>query len=100
MLGIVCKCQMWGCVLCVNEHGGFDCECVGVGVGVRVCVVSVIVKRPRLPPCVIDGRYIETPFIIISIALPLNVPVFFWGSWFGFPSSCLTVGQCWSRCRR
>ena len=23
---------------------------------VRVCVVSVIVKRPVLPPCVVDGR--------------------------------------------
>ena len=32
---------------------------------------------------------IETPFIIISIALLSSVPIFFWGSWFGFPSSCL-----------
>ena len=33
------------------------CVCgVCVCVCVCVCVVSVIVKRPMLPPCVVDGR--------------------------------------------
>ena len=32
------------------------CVCVCVRVRVCVCVVSVIVKRPVLPPCVVDGR--------------------------------------------
>ena len=33
------------------------CVCVCVcGVCVCVCVVSVIVKRPVLPPCAVDGR--------------------------------------------
>ena len=31
-------------------------ECVCVSVCVRACVVSVIVKCPVLPPCVLDGR--------------------------------------------
>ena len=32
------------------------CVCVYVCVCMCVCVVSVIVKRPVLPPCVVDGR--------------------------------------------
>ena len=32
------------------------CVCVRVCVRARVCVVSVIVKRPVLPPSVLDGR--------------------------------------------
>ena len=39
-----------------------DRQCVCV----RVCVVSVIVKRPVLPLCVVDGRS-RNPFIIIII---------------------------------
>ena len=38
--------------------GSSPCRILGgsYNVSVCVCVVSVIVKRPVLPPCVVDGR--------------------------------------------
>ena len=46
-----CVCA-WACV-CVCARGRV-CACVCVCV--RVCVLNVIVKRPALPPCAVDGR--------------------------------------------
>ena len=46
--------------VCVFSVCARVCACVRacacVCVCVCVCVVSVIVKRPVLPPCVVDGR--------------------------------------------
>ena len=41
------------------------CVCVCVCACVCVCVASAIVKRPALPPCVVDGRY-RNPFYYYS----------------------------------
>ena len=48
------------------------CECVCVCVSVCVCgvfVVSVIVKRPALPPCPVDGSSKNPLFFIIIIGM-------------------------------
>ena len=45
-----------------SRRGGRACVCV------YVCVVSMTVKRPALPPCAIDGQYRNhfEPFYFIS----------------------------------
>ena len=43
------------CVVCVRVRACVR-ACVCVCVCACVCVVSVIVKRPVLPPSVVDGR--------------------------------------------
>ena len=43
--------------------GGF---CGGVCGGVCECVVSVIVKCPALPSCMVDGALYKIPLIIID----------------------------------
>ena len=40
------------------------CVCVCV----CVCVVSVIVKRPVLPPCVVDGRSRNPLYLILLLS--------------------------------
>ena len=49
----VCVCVRACVCVCVCVRA---CVCVRSCVCVRVCVVSVIVKRPVLPPNVVDGR--------------------------------------------
>ena len=50
----VCVCYVCVCVLCVCVCvRAYVCTCICACM--RVCVVSVIVKRPALLPCAVDG---------------------------------------------
>ena len=65
----VCVCERARLRACVRTY---VCVCVCV----CVCVVSVIVKRPVLPPSVVDGRS-RNPlyYIIINAGIILVVTV-------------------------
>ena len=53
---------MCACVCACVCDGVCVCVCVCVRACVCVCVVSVIVKRPVLPACVVDGRSRNPPY--------------------------------------
>ena len=49
---------------------------VCVHVYVCVCVVTIIVNHPALPPCVVDELYRNIPSVIINICVCVQVSIY------------------------